>query len=91
MAQRMAKLAQGGDEPITLGVAAQLLKVTKTTVWRWATNGLNGVMLATVKVGRAQYTSRDAIEAFQRRSPRVPDMAAARAELAAKVREMSHA
>lgn len=34
------------------------------TVWRWATKGINGKILATVKLGGVRYTSVEALRDF---------------------------
>ncbi len=39
-------------------------KVHYLTVWRWATKGLRGKKLQSVKVGRTRYTTHEAIAEF---------------------------
>ena len=39
-------------------------KVAYLTVWRWATKGVRGRELDSVKVGRTRYTSREALTKF---------------------------
>jgi len=35
-----------------------------STLWRWATKGINGVRLETVKIGGTSFTSREALQRF---------------------------
>ena len=39
-------------------------EITASTVWRWATRGVGGIRLETVKVGGRKLTSRQAIGRF---------------------------
>ena len=59
------------DELLTLKAVAKMLpsgragkRVHFSTVFRWATNGVRGVKLETVKVGHTRYTTREALNAF---------------------------
>lgn len=74
-----------GAELITLASVAASMKKNRVTVWRWATTGVGGVRLATVRIGRRLYTSRNAIEAFRQQ---LPDAGSASEELNRRVREM---
>lgn len=37
---------------------------TARTIWKWATSGVNGVILETVCVGRSRFTSMECVERF---------------------------
>jgi hypothetical protein len=58
------------DDLITLDVAAGLLPkvrdtpVHKSTMWRWASRGVKGVRLETIKVGGKTYTTKAALDEF---------------------------
>lgn len=59
------------DELLTFAQAAERLPrhrqgkaVHVTTLWRWATHGLRGVRLETIKVGGCPYTTRRALRDF---------------------------
>ena len=59
------------EEVIPLGAAAKRLPrlragrpVAPSTLWRWATAGLNGIRLETCKVGGTTCTSREALGRF---------------------------
>lgn len=53
---------------LTLPQAAALFPVTPcaSTVWRWATKGVRGTILNTVRTGARLYTTVEAVEAFMR-------------------------
>ena len=62
------------DELLTLKAVAKMLpsgragkRVHFSTVFRWATNGVRGVKLETVKVGHTRYTTREALNDFAER------------------------
>ncbi len=58
------------DDVMPLSAAARLVpstrggRVNPSTVWRWATRGIRGVRLETVKVGGAAMTSKAALNRF---------------------------
>ncbi len=41
-------------------------RVNVSTVWRWATRGVGGIKLETVKIGGKKLTSRQAAHSFHR-------------------------
>lgn len=60
-----------GEELLTFTQAAKVLpqrrggsKVAISTLWRWSRRGSRGVVLRTVRVGGAVYTSREALVDF---------------------------
>ncbi len=60
-----------GEELLTFAEAAKVLpqrrggsKVAISTLWRWSRRGSRGVVLRTVRVGGAVYTSREALVDF---------------------------
>jgi len=61
------------EEPISLEQAARLVghargetRVSRQTLYRWASSGLRGVRLETVQVGGKKSTSREALDRFFR-------------------------
>ncbi|NLS96312.1 MAG: DUF1580 domain-containing protein [Planctomycetaceae bacterium] len=61
----VALLANGGKLH-RLSEAAKFLptRPNASTIWRWATKGVRGVRLETVRVGGFHYVSEEALEAF---------------------------
>lgn len=57
------------EQLVTLAEAGQGLPnaPSRTTVWRWADTGLDGVRLETVWLGGRRYTSREALWRFLER------------------------
>lgn len=55
-----------GERLLTLSQAARALpkKIAPSTLWRWYRKGVRGVVLETVVVGGARYTSAEAIQRF---------------------------
>ncbi len=39
-------------------------RLSPPTLWRWASNGRNGVRLSTIKIGRTVYTTREEFSRF---------------------------
>lgn len=61
----------GGEELLTFAEAAKVLpqrrggsKVAISTLWRWSRRGSRGVVLRTIRIGGAVYTSREALMDF---------------------------
>lgn len=59
------------EEVVSLGTAAHRLPrcrggrpVNPSTLWRWATRGLRGVRLETIRVGGSTCTSTEAVKRF---------------------------
>ncbi len=55
----------GHDELLSLKDAAALLPSHKPrTLWKWATSGVGGITLESVRIGRRLFTTREALEHF---------------------------
>lgn len=52
------------EEPMSLHQAAQVLRKSHPTVFRYATSGIGGVRLPTVKLGKQRLTSLSSIQYF---------------------------
>ena len=61
------------EQLLTLADAARHLELRgakrphTTTIYRWCTRGVNGIVLASLKVGRFRYTTASELEQFTRR------------------------
>jgi hypothetical protein len=55
-----------GEDLLSLTAAAKETpgRPTVRTVWRWASSGVSGVKLQTLKVGGRTFTSRQALQRF---------------------------
>jgi Protein of unknown function (DUF1580) len=55
-----------GDELLSFAEAARLLPghPNPSTLWRWRTRGIDGIKLATVRVGGRRFVSRAALNEF---------------------------
>ena len=51
-------------ERLSLKAAAERLGVHVTTVWRWATDGVNGRKLPTIRVGGRRFVMRTDLDTF---------------------------
>ena len=67
----MSKIDLLSDDCLTLAEAAKILprgrrgkKTHVSTLWRWASCGLRGVRLETIRKGGMIYTSREALRRF---------------------------
>ena len=52
------------EEPLSLAQAAKVLGRSHPTTYRYAVQGVRGVKLATVRLGKARITSISAIQSF---------------------------
>jgi hypothetical protein len=62
------------ETPLLLSQAVKALPTRPhvSTVWGWATHGINGVRLETAKIGGRRYTSREALARFVARLSGAP-------------------
>jgi hypothetical protein len=63
------------DDLISLPQAARTLpgNVHPATLWRWCAKGRNGRRLPSLKLGRARYTTRSALQKFLAESDHLAD------------------